>query len=124
MHRPVGTDSYRHVERWFLTSFPTTPAGTSNVLTRRACTGAEEAPDVISVRGFFLCVGRSVVASRWGRGQWVGGPSRCQRTVALHRPTSAQSEVQYGSTTPIPAEPRAAAGSPDPSAGGCARLAC
>src|SRR5690606_29547227 len=57
MHRPVGTDSYRHVERWFLTSFPTTPAGTSNVLTRRACTGTEEAPDVISVRGFFLCVG-------------------------------------------------------------------
>src|SRR5690606_7409355 len=54
---PVGTDSYRHVERWFLTSFPTTPAGTSNVLTRRACTGTEEAPDVISVRGFFLCVG-------------------------------------------------------------------
>src|SRR5690606_11129025 len=90
----------------------------------RSCTGAEEAPDAYHVRGFFLCVGRSVVASRWGRGQWVGGPSHCQRTVALHRPTSAQSEVQYCSTTPIPAEPRAAAGSPDPSAGGCARPAC
>src|SRR5690606_28852438 len=39
------------------TSFPTTPAGSSNVLTRRACTGTEEAPDAYHVRGFFLCVG-------------------------------------------------------------------
>src|SRR5690606_28040151 len=39
------------------TSFPTTPAGSSNVLTRRACTGTEGAPDAYHVRGFCLAVG-------------------------------------------------------------------